>query len=141
MSARKLRLVSASIGAVLAVGLLSAAPALASGPAVGKIYDCWSFDEESGFNKWVQSVELKTRSTYLVGATRKGNRLVGNVAQGRYQVHKQKLTFTSGPYAIHHITAIYKPAGKGYRPHKENEFDSRFDLYEQGENFMTCYEH
>lgn len=23
----------------------------------------------------------------------------------------------------------------------ENEYDNRFDLYENGENFMTCYEH
>lgn len=132
------------VAVAMAVGLILALPsgsAGASGPPVGKIYDCWNFDQQSGFNNWVQSVELSTSSTYMVGDTRKGSRLVGNVAKGRYRARGRKLTFTSGPYAIHHLTAVYKPAGQGYQPHKENELDPRFDVYEEGENILTCYLH
>lgn len=86
------------------------------------------------------SLELKTSSTYLVGPPRRGHRLVGDVATGRYQVHGRKLTFLSGPYA-HHFTGVYHPAGKNHRPHKENAFDSRFDLYSGGENLASCYAH
>lgn len=89
MSVHSLRRTSASFGAVLvavvSLGLVASPAALASGPPVGKLYDCWNFDRQSGFNNFVQAVELKTKSVYLV--------------------------------------------------------DSRFDLFEDGQNIMTCYEH
>ena len=78
---------------------------------------------------------------YLVAPMRKGNYLTGQAATGRYQVHGQHLTFPTGAYAIHHITGIFKAGGKHYKPHVENEYDNRFDLYENGANIMTCYEH
>lgn len=119
--------------------ILATSAASAAGPPVGKIYDCWNFNEQSGSNMWTQSVQLKSKTRYLVGDKRKGKRLVGDIASGRYRVRGRKMTFTSGPLAIHHITGVYKPAGKGYKPHKENELDIRFDLHQAGDNFATCY--
>jgi hypothetical protein len=90
---------------------------------------------------YVQAVELKTRSVYLVASIRKGNHLSGRAAKGRYVVHGRNMTFPTGAYAVHHLKGIFKAAGKGHKSHAENELDNRFDLYENGLNFMTCYEH
>jgi hypothetical protein len=78
---------------------------------------------------------------YLVAPMRNGNHLSGHAAKGRYRVHGRKLTFLTGAYAIHHVEGVFKAAGKGYKPHVENEYDNRFDLHEDGVNFMTSYEH
>jgi hypothetical protein len=126
------------LGIVLSLSLASSATAR---PPVGKIYDCYSYNQLSGFLTYVQAVELKTRSVYLVAPFRKGNHLSGAAAKGRYVVHGRHMTFPTGAYAIHHLKGIFKASGKGYKPHAENELDNRFDLYENGINFMTCYEH
>jgi hypothetical protein len=128
------------LGIVLSLTLSLASSAIA-GPPVGKIYDCYSYNQLSGFDTYVQAVELKTRSVYLVAPMRNGNHLSGAAAKGRYLVHGRHVTFPTGAYAIHHLKGIFKAAGKGYKPHAENELDNRFDLYENGINFMTCYEH
>lgn len=130
------------LAAMIAANLgVLAGPAVASAPPIHKIYDCWGFTGQTAFSTWVQSVELKTRTTYLVGATRKGNRVVGDVARGHYRVRGKRITWISGPYAHHHMWAIYHGAGKGYIPHKENEVDKRFDIYKSGLNILECYEH
>jgi hypothetical protein len=145
MSGRAFHRVSASFGVafavVLSLGLIVSAPALAGGPPVGKIYDCYAFNEASGFENYIQAVELKTSSEYLVAPMRKGNNLSGKAARGRYRVHGTHMTFPTGPYAIHHFTGVFHPAGKGYKPHHENDYDNRFDVYDAGLNFMSCYEH
>jgi len=128
------------LGFALSLSLSSSASASAR-PPVGKIYDCYSYNQLSGFDTYVQAVELKTRSVYLVASYRKGNHLSGAAARGRYRVHGRHMSFPTGAYAVHHVTGIFKPAGKGYKAHVENEYDNRFDLYENGINFMTCYEH
>ncbi len=138
------RSIAVVLVAATAVVLLAGASALArGGPPVGKIYDCYSFSGQlgAGSYNWAQSVELKTQSVYLVAPSRVGNHLVGPAARGRYSVRGRKITWLTGAFAIHHMTAIFKPAGKSYRSHVENEFDNRFDVYERGQNFMTCYEH
>lgn len=99
----------------------------------------YSFHQLSGFDTYVQAVEPKTRSVYLVAPMRNGNHLSGAAAKGRYLVHGPHMTFPTGAYAVHHLKGIFKAAGKGYKPHVENELDNRFDLYENGINFMTCY--
>ena len=143
MSNRAFTRACASFGvvlvAVMSVGLLASASALAAAPPVGKIYDCYSFN--AGFLTYVQAVELETRSLYLVAPARKGNHLSGKAAPGRYRVRGRQMTFLTGAYSIHHFTGIFHPAGKKYRPHHENDYDNYFNVYDSGLNFMTCYEH
>lgn len=79
----------------LSVGL--ATPALAAGgPPIHRIYDCY------GALTYVQALELKTKTTYLVAPYRKGNHLSGRAAKGTYRLRHGKLTFRSGPYAKIH---------------------------------------
>ncbi len=134
-------LLALAIATAMSLGLFAASAAAAGGPPVGKIYDCYSFDQLSGFENYVQAVELKTLSVYLVAPMRTGNHLSGNAATGRYRVHGGKMTFLTGAYAPHHVTGLFYRAGKNYKPRVENQYDARFDLYEHGLNFMTCYEH
>ena len=68
-------------GALLTIGLTSSAIA-AGGPPIGRIYDCYSYNYSSGFLNYVQALEMKTRTAYLVAPARKGNRLSGRAAKG-----------------------------------------------------------
>lgn len=50
-------------------------------------------------------------------------------------------TYPPGVLAIAHINGIFHAAGKHYKPHLENQFDVRFDLYKDRADIMTYYEH
>jgi hypothetical protein len=92
-------------GAALSVGLIS--PALAAGgPPIPRIYDCYSYN---GYLNYVQALQLKTRTTYLVAPYRKGNHLSGAAAKGTYKLRGAKLTFLTGPYGQLHLYGVWTP--------------------------------
>lgn len=102
MSQQRLRRVRRSFAVALTGMLVLGAltpVALASGPPVGKIYDCYGFATTENY---VSALQLKTRTTYLVAPMRKGNRLVGPAVKGTYTLKGPKLTFRSGTYAKTH---------------------------------------
>jgi hypothetical protein len=94
--------------AALTTGLTS--PALAAGgPPIGRIYDCYSYNDNSGFLNYVQALELKTKTAYLVAPYRKGNHLSGRAAKGSYKLRGAKATFLTGPYGKLHWYGKWEP--------------------------------
>jgi hypothetical protein len=95
-------------GALLTIGLTSSAIA-AGGPPIGRIYDCYSYNYSSGFLNYVQALEMKTRTAYLVAPARKGNHLSGRAAKGTYKLRGAKATFLTGPYGQLHWYGKWEP--------------------------------
>lgn len=109
----------ARVGSVRAVLILSAAltvslasTAIAAGPPIGRIYDCYTYVGGLFGTQYVQALELKTKSTYLVAPVRKGNHLSGKAAPGRYKIHGSKLTFLTGSYGQLHMHGVWTPTHK-----------------------------
>lgn len=122
MPGNSLRGVGATLALVLATGLWPNLPASASQTLAptGVVYQCYSYNYSSGFSQYVQAVELKTRSEYLVASSFKGNKLVGKVAVGTYVERGATIRWITGPYGLLHWTAKYHPAvghpAPGLRP-------------------------
>ena len=89
----------------LSVGFV--APALAAGgPPIGPIYDCYSY--ATAYSVYIQAIQLKTTTTYLVAPMRKGNSLSGTAVKGTYTLRGAKLTFLTGPYGKIHWYGLWK---------------------------------
>ncbi len=121
----------ASLTVVLA-GLASS-PALAGGPQVGKIFDCYTYGS-SGLT-YVQALEIKSTSVYLLAPFRKGNHLSGRAAKGRYRSHGHKISFLSGPYAQQHDSGQFRPQTANNR--------ATIDILDAKGNSIgiSCYQH
>jgi hypothetical protein len=98
--------VSLIAGAALSVGFVAPAGA-AGGPPIGRIYDCYSY--ATSWTLYIQALELKTTTTYLVAPMRKGNSLSAPVVKGTYTLRGAKLTFLTGPYGKIHWYGVWKP--------------------------------
>jgi hypothetical protein len=97
--------VAALAGVALSVGFV--APALAaSGPPIGPVYDCYGFS--GAVMNYVQALQLKSTTTYLVAPIRKGNSLSGAAAKGTYKLVGSKLIFLTGPYGQIHWYGLWK---------------------------------
>jgi len=97
--------VAALAGVALSVGIV--APALAAGgPPIGPVYDCYGFS--GAVENYVQALQLKSTTTYLVAPTRKGNSLSGAAAKGTYKLVGSKLIFLTGPYGKIHWYGVWK---------------------------------
>jgi hypothetical protein len=122
----------------LSVGLAS--PALAAGgPPIGRIYDCYSYNNLSGFLNYVQALELKTKTTYLVAPARKGNHLSGRAAKGRYKLRGGKATFLTGPYGQIHWYGEWKPRHTDAAGYTDK---ANLQLFTpKGQSAISCYPH
>lgn len=108
--ARKLRAVLAlTVGISLLMAWTAAA---ASGPPTKKIYDCYTYSGGALGLHYVQALQLKTTTAYLVAPSRSGNHLAGKAAPGKYKIHGSKLTFLTGPYGKLHLHAVWSPQSK-----------------------------
>lgn len=107
---------------------------------VNVVYQCYSYDYNSGFSQFVQAVVLSSRSTYSVASNFKGNKLVGKSASGKYVEHGTSIKWLTGPYGAIHWTATYhlavgKPA-PGLRP----GVDAFLQMFSpKGASALDCY--
>ncbi|HUZ19386.1 MAG TPA: hypothetical protein VMU75_02305 [Acidimicrobiales bacterium] len=131
-----------ALAAILSIGLPGAsASAHVGGAPVGKLYDCYSYNYQSGFQNYVQEIELKTSSIYLVASARKGDRLSGGVSVGRYREHGRSIKWLSGPYGQLHWTGVFHPAKGHPRPGIRPNVDAQIQLFDpQGLSPISCYE-
>lgn len=121
----------ASLIATAAVVAVVATPAMAN-PPVPKIYDCYA-NTSIGLS-YVQAIELKTKSHYLVAPFRKGDHLDGKVATGRYRAKGNRVTWLSGPYAKRY-RALFHPKTATAGPYLE------LDRANGSWTGVSCYPH
>lgn len=134
------RRTGAALVLAMTVAALAAPSAQASSSRLG-VYDCYSFDFNSGILQYVQALQLTSSSRYAVAPGHKGRHLSGGSAKGRYRVRRGRITWLSGPYAHHHpaLYGIFHHAAPGYRGHRETQGDARIEMFRSGADFMSCY--